>query len=759
MHQLAKKFRTTGQIRHVLDRVSGPAITVVLSLVAMAQALKVWQWRPGDPMATDGDANFVTMQIKDLLDHGWYGHNEDVGAPFGQDASLYPHADHIHLLVVRLIGFFSDNPFTVGALYFMLGFPLAALTMYWLARQRRVGRLGSIVAGVLFSVLPGHQTMFQHLWLASYWVIPLGMWLVLRASMGEPLFLIKFEWQDPVQRRLALRLDLTTAFCVLIIASGGIYYSAFTLLLLAVSLGLRLVATRDRRSVVRAGLLLPSIAIVSLGAVLSVVAGQDKSAVVSTPAQRGFWESEVYAGKLMDLILPWIHHRVDAFQYLTAAYNSRTTPSLEQPVLGVVALAGVVALIVIILSTLVAERLKPVHSELKTLGLLSVIALSFFSIGGLGSFTALFVTSQIRSWSRLFVIIALLGLLAIAHWVTWASSKNRIFGVLAAIAVLLTGVLDQTNPAVAPNYKELRAEVGDLSAFSHRIEATVGPGCSVFQLPLAPFPDNTPVQNMAGYAHLRPFLTSSTLRWSYGAFDGTGLADWQIALPQRSTANLVKDVGAVGFCAIEVDRAGFPDHGKRLEGELSALLGTPIAATRDDRLVAWDLTRTNAALRSQMGAAQVSAEGQLVLHPLVVYSNQGAYEVDHNNETPYQWAGPSPEIDVHNFGRTTVNGVHLRFSLGSPDSASRRFTVHSPDGRTQVVDLGGGRTQQVEVVLDATPGPNKVAITTTDGGEALGNLPSQTQTDHRIVFGRLIDIRASVADPNVRVGVVQQRVG
>ena len=281
----------------------------------------------------------------------------------------------------------------------------------------------------------------------------------------------------------------------------------------------------------------------------------------------------------------------------------------------------------------------------------------------------------------------------------------------------------------------------------------------MFQLPLAPYPDNTPVQKMAGYAHLKPYLTSSTLRWSYGAFDGTSLADWQIALPQRSTADLVKDVGAVGFCAIEVDRAGFSDYGTKLEGELTALLGTPISATRDGRLRAWDLTRSNSALRSQIGATEASAMRQLVLHPLVVYSDHGAYEVKHNNVTPYQWAGPSPEIDVHNFGRTTIDGVHLRFSLGSPDSAPRRFTVHSPDGRTQVVDLGGGRTQQVEVVLDATPGPNNVAITTTGAGETLGNLSSQTQIDHRIVFGKLIDIRASVADPNVRVGVVQQRVG
>jgi hypothetical protein len=151
--------------------------------------------------------------------------------------------------------------------------------------------------------------------------------------LGEPLFLLKVDWRDPAQRRSTLLLDLTTVFCVSCIAIGGIYYSAFTLLLLTVTLMVRLVATRDRRSVARASTVLAAIGALSLTAVVSVAAGQDKGTLVTMPAQRGFWESELYAGKLMDLILPWIHHRVDTLQSLTVAYNSRTTPSPEEPAL------------------------------------------------------------------------------------------------------------------------------------------------------------------------------------------------------------------------------------------------------------------------------------------------------------------------------------------------------------------------------------------------------------------------------------------
>jgi len=740
LRQLTKHARITGRLRVLAGLVAGPLITVLLSVAAMAQALKVWQWRPGDPVDLSGDSVAGLAQLKDILDHGWYGSNPDLGAPFHQDASWFPHADHLHLFLAgKVIGLFSDNPFTVGAIYFFLGFPLAALSMYWLARQRHLGRLGSVVAGVLFSVLPGHQTMFPHLWLASYWVVPLGMWLVLRAALGEPLFRLKVAWLDPVERRSALPLNLTTVFCVSCIALGGIYYSAFTLLLLAVTLVVRLVATRNRRSVAGASGMLAAIGALSLTAVLSVAAGQDKSTLVTMPALRGPGESEKYAGKLMDLILPWIHHRVDALQNLTVDYNSHTSRTLEEPALGVIALAGVVALLVIMLSTRVPQRVRPANPELGVLGVLTLVAISFFSIGGLGSFVAMFVTAQIRSWSRLFVIIALFGLLAVGYWVTVVARRNRTLGVLTATALIAIGVLDQTNPALAPHYQVMRPEVADLTAFSQRIEANVGRGCSVFQLPIVPFPE-------ADYAHLRPYLVSSSLRWSYGAIKGTSLADWQLALPQKSTIAMLDDLEAAGFCAVEVDRAKFADYGTTLASELTALLGVPISTTHDNLLLAWDLTRARTALTSRVGVEQVKTTGDLVLHPVVVYSDRGAYGVEHDNQIPYQWTGASTEIDVHNFGRTTIDGVHLTFSLAAPDSAPRRFTIQSPGGDAQEVDVDGGSSKQVQFVVNAVPGGNPVTITTK--GNAV----------KRIVFGKLIDLRASVPEANVRVGVVQQRV-
>ena len=142
----------------------------------------IWDWRPGTPLEFDGDAAFVLMQVKDILDHGWYWSNPDVGAPFGQTAGWFTDASWAQYAIIKAFGLVSSSPATVSALYFFACFPLAALTAYWLARTVGISRTAAVLVGVLFSVLPGHQLKFAHLWLAGYWVVPLALWLVLVVS-------------------------------------------------------------------------------------------------------------------------------------------------------------------------------------------------------------------------------------------------------------------------------------------------------------------------------------------------------------------------------------------------------------------------------------------------------------------------------------------------------------------------------------------------------------------------------------------------
>jgi hypothetical protein len=251
------------------------------------------------------------------------------------------------------------------------------------------------------------------------------------------------------------------------------------------------------------------------------------------------------------------------------------------------------------------------------LTVLTLTCVAFYTRGGLGAITAVVVTPAIRTWSRLVVVIALLGLLAVGLALTWLGQRRgRFVATMTAGALLVVGVLDQTNPAVAPDYVALRAASFDVASYASTLERSIDAGCSVFQLPFVPFPEQAPTLGMTDYDHLRPYVVSSGLRWSYGAMRGTAAADWQAHLPPLGADNaLVDDLASAGFCAVEVDTAGLPQPAVAVE-TLTTALGVPIATTADGRLVTFDLRSRRTALVTSLGEHAVDQRGDRVVHRL-----------------------------------------------------------------------------------------------------------------------------------------------
>ena len=525
--------------------------------------MRLWNWRPGIPLSLSGDAPYVLAQIQSILDGNWYSTNQRLGAPFGLNQSWFTTADVINFAMIRAIGVFTDSAATAGAIFFVLGFPLAGLAAYWLGRELGLSRGASTVIGVLFSVLPGHQVWFAHLWLAAYWTVPLAVWLVIRVARGQRLWSARCMPRiGGAARRANLGTGLRTTAVLVAIGLCDVYYVAFTLLLMAIVLAVRL-ATGTRVAGLAPGAAAAAVIAGLCGLSLFVATRGRGSDLVTgaLPAQRVIGESEIYAGTFIELVLPWYEHRAGPLRFLTYAYGIAAPPSVERPALGVIALAGTVGLLALAVSTLtVARRVQPLSGLLAAL---LIVCLAFYTRGGLGSLVALFFTPQIRTWSRFVVFIGLFGLLAVGLWIT---SMRRRRGPLAAglvaALVMLVGVLDQTNPASAPNYRVLEMQTRELRAFTQTLAAAVGPDCQVLQLPIVAFPEESPPGLMADYDHLLPAISSpGTLRWSYGAIRGTERADWQFALPVDSHERLIEDAVAAGFCAL----AGRPRRVRRVD--------------------------------------------------------------------------------------------------------------------------------------------------------------------------------------------------
>jgi hypothetical protein len=119
----------------------------------------------------------------------------------------------------------------------------------------------------------------------------------------------------------------------------------------------------------------------------------------------------------------------------------------------------------------------------------------------------------------------------------------------------------RTTPAsIAPVEEQIRSD----GAFTAAMEKALRPSAMVFQMPVMRFPESWPIEKMTDYEHLRPYLYSSALHYSYGSIKGRGQDDWQQFAARLPVPSLVDTLERAGFSAIYINREGYADSGAAL---------------------------------------------------------------------------------------------------------------------------------------------------------------------------------------------------
>jgi hypothetical protein len=131
---------------------------MVLSLAAAIVVLELWDADLRVPFTYTGDGTLNLVFIKDVLENGWYFENSRLGAPNGLELYDYPviNGETLNLLFFRILGLGTDDPALVMNLFFLLTFPLTALTAFIVLRRLPVSRGIAVVVALLFSLLPYH---------------------------------------------------------------------------------------------------------------------------------------------------------------------------------------------------------------------------------------------------------------------------------------------------------------------------------------------------------------------------------------------------------------------------------------------------------------------------------------------------------------------------------------------------------------------------------------------------------------------------
>ncbi len=695
----------------------------------MAWGLRLWDWRPGIPLGLDGDNASTALWVRTISDFGIYAENLDVGAPFGFNRGWYPTADDVHYVLLWLLGLATESPFTTVALYFFVGFPLASLTMYWLARTESLSVPSSVMVAVLFAVLPGHFFQYPHLFLAAYWSLPLSMWLVLRVLRGSSVWRQRGQPASGHGTSMAPRLFAArTLAIVMVSALSGVYYAAFTLILLACAIAFRAIAGYDRRRLYAGlGLMAALGGVTVLSLVHQYLATRSDVRTSDVGTARSPAEGYALGGTVIDLFMPSLHHRIEPLATLTATYERLTDSTFEPASIGLISVAGLVAMAVFVIRRLLRRTRLSLENPLAVYAVLTLTALAFYTRGGLGAMFSLYVTPQIRTWTRFNVVIALFGLLAVGWVVDWLVRRRPHISVpLVAFIVLVVGVADQTNPDAAPAYHDQARAVTTLSEFDRALQRDLPVGCMVFQLPVVPFPEQPAVYDLKDYDLLLPYLSSHGLRWSFGAMKGTDRADWQLALPPSSDPQFVERVAAAGFCAVVVDEAGYP-HEKSPSQALRTALGAPLATSSDGRLNAFDLRSARTSLQEQRGADAVADLGQRVLHPLsvVAYSANPDASLEHLpivDGVSFKVGNMTDRaVPVTLSFRVTAEAVDpaTPFGVSEPPQPERRLSVDISDGGQTTYDVPVGQSRDLSITFTAPVGATSLRVSVVNGPTSL----------------------------------------
>ena len=584
------------------------------------------------PYSYAGDGMAYLWNVQRVIEGFWYFDNQRAGFPFGSNHLDYPTSDTGSYLVLKLIGWVISNASATLNLYYLLGFSLAAIAGYLVARTVGVSKSFAIATALIYAFTSFHFGRLGHLFFTWYFVAPLFFYVGFRLLAERQLFL---------EKSLGFSTKLVNAIALAALASFGIYYSFFGCLVIVFCTGIAFCVHRSWKYVLEGFI---TLSFVVSGVLLNVLPsllnnfskGENREGVSRLAA-----ESELYALKIAQLLLPRGDHRLDTFFEFTNRYNS-SFPLITENVSASLGMVGSIGFLVLLGSafSLPFLRRETISSHSNTsfhagkpsfqqsqFQVLAILCVGLVLMGTLGGFSSLFsmlVSSAIRSWNRISIFIAFISVLACMLAVDLLVIKftkkhyTQAVGIFLAVVLLVLGILDQTvKPCHSCQLANQKLFKND-SDFIHAVEASLPKNAAIYQLPYASYPENGSVNAMGSYDQARGHLHSHHLNWSFGGMRGRE-GDWFYRkLAQLPISQQVVVVSAMGISGIYIDRRGYLDAEPESVKQCANFLTSQVTRLKSNCMAYTELEQEIAnTLEAQTGLKTLtSSDNQLVFIPL-----------------------------------------------------------------------------------------------------------------------------------------------
>ena len=715
-------------------------VVAVISTLLAVLSLELWRADLRVPLVYWGDALAIGSHFKTVMETGWYESNALLGAPAGQVYHDFPTADNLNFVAAKVLGWFTTDWALAVNLYFIVGFPLAAITMVYLLRVCGVSKGMTLALAPLFAIAPYHfMRGIGHLFLASYFIVPLSLALVVHVLRGRRIWGWRrtgARWSRPFGRGAG------TLAIVALTATAQTYYAIFFLVLLAFAGVASFLGRRRLRRFIGAAV---AGVLTAAGMLLNMLPDMLYAWIHGpnpTGLERGHAEAETFALKLAQLLLPWPGHRIGFLADIRHQYDESYPNPSEYPALGAIAAIGLVILFLVLAyaatrlgARRVADRrLRARVNLLGGLASLAFVAFIFSTMGGLSTLIS-FVTTSLRGWNRMSIYIGALGLVAVGIVLDLAIRAIRrrakmgrvgsaVLASATAAALLVVGFVDQTPADAGGAYAATASRFHADQTWFERVEEAAGDGATILQLPYQSFPEDVGPTGILGSEVLVPYLHTHGIAWTGGGIKGRPTAEWtEVLAAQYDPAQIAAIAAVAGMDGIHVDRASmFPGPRAELEHGLEAELGAPLESA-DGRFAYYGLGPMIARLAS-LPAAERDAVAARATNPVTIDDRRDftrGFDEEGAVESRQRDSDATLRI-INDSDREVAGRLELSFRFDpAAGTVPEALEVTLPDGRTERVSIVDG-TGRLATDLTARPGASTVTILGSDAS-APGSAP------------------------------------
>jgi hypothetical protein len=588
----------------------------------------------------------------------------------------------------------------------VVSFLASATSFYICCRLLRWRREWAAAGALLYAFTFYHSAQtVMHVLLAYDWTVPLavmGVWLLTARGcirLGDQVFWL-------------------CAGSGLFLGMGDPYNLGMWLQFLCLGLGLRFLLQRRLGDLAVGGVVLAVTALGFLAVNANLFCYQMAHGENYASLRRTYDDLETFALKPIDLVLPPWPHRLVWLTDISRRYATVAAVKGEMfvPYLGVVGLSAV--------AWLAAEfglrvlNLRKIPRRLPSHAPLCLWVVLFSAVGGVNCFLGLFFgLMYFRASDRFSIFISAIALFFLVSRMSRLARRwNRLASYGVAGVVAGVGLLDQLPPPRSwGDPAPLAKVVQNDQRFCQVLEEELPPGAMIFQLPVMKLIDPDRVRDCHGYEHLRPYLWSKHLRFSFGSVQGRTREDWMTKVAALPLSQIVKELEGYGFAGLYFNRKAYEDRGEGMLRELAKCGKSQLIEDEARDLVC-------VALNPSPHPAWPHSDDS----PQIVYKRGWAT----GPGAPQQWAGGNSSLYFMN-DRPDDCYFHLLATVGA--ASTRRVTIQFHGENIWSEQLEAKQALPVNLRLHARPGRNYLYFKSDEKPEPLPGQPDSVRVTHAII--------------------------